>query len=276
MSLTSVVDSNKPFFAQHVRRPTVRPELPILVEPTRDPSLIGSAVDYAFRYGCRACWDVEEKEAVAWHGVNRLLFAYGPRAQAYKTAVSRVQAAERRMDAFEDVEDFGPEEAVACLHLARMEVFARGGPVDRFVHLLEVQPDQGQIDEVVRMFGLVTWDAFDPSERMLLNPTFGRGSDLVDGADADLVIDDLLVEIKTLKKSALHAGTIRQLVGYAVLANTYGVMGDTGTPITRLGVWYARSGEFISWDLDEVCDAEGQREVARLFAGLANKRRRAS
>ena len=269
MSLTSVVDSNKPFFARHVGRPAVRPELPILVEPTRDPSLIGSAVDYAFRYGCRACWDVEEKEAVAWHGVRRLL-QLGPKSREFQFAAGRVRAAVTVLEGLDDVEEFGVDEAVACLHLARMEVFARGpAPLHVYLRFLEQDPTAEQVAEVLRMFELITWDALDPAGRMLLNPTFGRGTKLVGGADADLVIDDLLIEIKTLKKSALHAGTIRQLVGYAVLANTYGVMGDTGTPITRLGVWYARSGELISWELDEVCDAEGQQEVVRLFERLA-------
>ena len=37
------------------------------------------------------------------------------------------------------------------------------------------------------------------SEKCYLNPTFGDASNLVGGADADIILDDMLIDIKTTK-----------------------------------------------------------------------------
>src|SRR4051794_3614343 len=53
---------------------------------------------------------------------------------------------------------------------------------------------------------------------VVLNPTFARSADL-DGADADLIVDRLLLEVKTNKAVTRRSTVVWQLLGY-LLADT--------------------------------------------------------
>jgi hypothetical protein len=75
----------------------------------------------------------------------------------------------------------------------------------------------------------------------LLNPTFGEASHLVGGADIDLVIDDVMFEIKTTQKLELTRDYFNQLMGYYILYRIGGIDGmHPQHKITRLGIYHSR------------------------------------
>ncbi len=79
-----------------------------------------------------------------------------------------------------------------------------------------------------------------------LNPTFD-GSALIGGADADLIVDGCLLEIKTtVRPDTLPRDVIYELLGYVLLdfTNAY--------RIGSVGVYMSRQGEFVSWPLAEL------------------------
>jgi hypothetical protein len=68
-------------------------------------------------------------------------------------------------------------------------------------------------------------------------PCFAGSAD-VGGADADLIVGDFLLEIKTNGRPANTATqSLRQLLGYLLLA--YG--------IRSVGIYYTRHGQLIQW-----------------------------
>ncbi len=69
----------------------------------------------------------------------------------------------------------------------------------------------------------------------ILNPTFA-GSSLVGGADADLIADGCLIEIKTSKDSRIRPEWIHQLVGYLLLDD------DDRRAIRTVGIYMSRQG----------------------------------
>ena len=79
---------------------------------------------------------------------------------------------------------------------------------------------------------------------VILNPTF-TGSDDVGGADADLIVDDCLIDIKTTKSKSLDRDTAYQLVGYMLLdyENKY--------RISSLGFYLSRIPALIVWPANE-------------------------
>ncbi|MCP4916688.1 MAG: hypothetical protein GY913_07165, partial [Proteobacteria bacterium] len=187
MSLTSVVNSSRPFFKQHVTRPAVRPSLPVRVPRTSDPSRMGSSIDYAMRYGCAAEFDTVSHRPTAHTALQRLAHALGPRSTTFRRTASEVRSAEALLSTLDSAEAFRPEHAEAALILGRMEVFARGGRHTlQYAHLLDDPPTNEQIAELMALYDLITWDALEPASLMALNPTFGDGSRWVGGADADL------------------------------------------------------------------------------------------
>lgn len=85
---------------------------------------------------------------------------------------------------------------------------------------------------------------FSPKQHVYLNPTFAL-SEKVGGADADLIVDDKLIELKTAKQLSLTKRTLLQLSGYAALHALGGISMDQNTTvrsIAKVGVYFARHG----------------------------------
>lgn len=103
------------------------------------------------------------------------------------------------------------------------------------------------------------WDAIRGRDTWL-NPTFGVASALVGGADADLVVGDTLVEIKTTKSGAIERDQMRQLVGYACLGRASGAHG-----VNNVAVYASRFGrlEMIP-PRGDVTDGKYRRTAAQL------------
>ena len=72
----------------------------------------------------------------------------------------------------------------------------------------------------------------------VLNPVF-EGSTDVGGADADLIVDGTLVDIKSTTKPNLDKATVYQLLGYLFLDYTNEYQVD------ELGVYYSRTAELV-------------------------------
>ena len=94
-------------------------------------------------------------------------------------------------------------------------------------------------------------------------PCFAGSVD-VNGADADLVIDDLLLkDIKTHRNPANHLReSLRQLLGYMLLDY------DDSHRIRRVGLYYTRHAHLSRWDAGDLIRALGAEP------GLAELRRR--
>ncbi|HEY9245715.1 MAG TPA: hypothetical protein VIO11_02605, partial [Candidatus Methanoperedens sp.] len=109
--------------------------------------------------------------------------------------------------------------------------------------------------DLKKLISIVNPDSFKARDLCMLNPTFGEGSKLVGGADADLLIDDTLIDIKTTKSLELSRDTFNQLVGYYIL---FKVGGIDGAPfklgIENLGIYYSRYGELYMFSIKMVMD----------------------
>jgi hypothetical protein len=86
------------------------------------------------------------------------------------------------------------------------------------------------------------------------------GSPDVDGADADLIAGDLLLEIKTHANPAKTAcDTLRQLLGYLLLDY------DDSYQLTQAGIYYTRHARLVRWTISDLLQALGcPEEVAGL------------
>lgn len=115
------------------------------------------------------------------------------------------------------------------------------GPKATLSQVLDLVEDR-LVSDVQAMTGLVTathrWML--DVDVAVMNPTFARSVDL-GGADADLVLDGLLLEVKTSKRVSLRAGVVWQLLGY-LLADT-----DDRYDIETVGLYWARHGLLWTW-----------------------------
>lgn len=79
---------------------------------------------------------------------------------------------------------------------------------------------------------------------IVLNPTFSA-SEMLGGADADLILGHRLIDIKTVKKAEADRPNLWQLAGYflADLEDHYG--------IDEVGFYFSRHGSQIAWRVED-------------------------
>ena len=96
-------------------------------------------------------------------------------------------------------------------------------------------------------------EKFRAQQTCVLNPTFGEASLLVGGADADLLMDGRLIDIKTMSKLEMKREDFNQLMGYYALSRLGGVDDVISeNPIRELGIYSARYAEFLTFPVDDV------------------------
>jgi hypothetical protein len=82
------------------------------------------------------------------------------------------------------------------------------------------------------------------SQPVDLNPTFAGSID-VGGADADLIVNGCLLDVKATKNPAIEAVWLRQLAGYVLLDY------EDEHHIDSVGIYMVRQGALLCWPLDE-------------------------
>lgn len=90
------------------------------------------------------------------------------------------------------------------------------------------------------------------SNNIYLNP-FMRSGKLVKGADADIITDNCIYEIKTVKRLEITEDYIHQLLGYYVLNRMDGLYEvKTKSVIDSIGVYFSRHKKLYKYDIDDI------------------------
>ena len=137
-----------------------------------------------------------------------------------------------------------------CIVMAMMEAAYRSyGAEDSQLETSESPldiPESHWIDDMRKL----SWKFYDDYNHLLalphtLNPTFEGSSD-VGGADADLIVDGTLIDIKTTVNPRIEPDWIRQLLGYVLLDYS------DRHQISSIGLYMARQGILFEWGLEDV------------------------
>lgn len=111
----------------------------------------------------------------------------------------------------------------------------------------------------------------------VLNPRFGEGSRLIRGADADLLIDGTLIEIKTTKKMELAREHFNQLIGYLAMSRIWGIDGlEKGTKIKSVGIYFARYASMQILDIQKMLPSVGSQNFLNWFRDQVEQYRQRS
>jgi hypothetical protein len=133
-----------------------------------------------------------------------------------------------------------------ALCLAQIDPIVRRGYVDENLGIVH----QEDIVDLHNLLSVVDPKVFKARKVCLLNPTFGDASRLVKGADCDLIIDDMLIELKTTKKPEFQTPYFYEIMGYVTLSQLRGLDSLQQKPELHTGaVYFARHGYLFSFDL---------------------------
>ena len=135
--------------------------------------------------------------------------------------------------------------ASSCIDLALLDNFYRGGFLPKQVPWTNHDDD---VKDLLNLHRILPAD-FGAGEHVDLNPTFGNWSHYVGGADADLVIGDVLVDIKTTKNLELSDKFWHQLIGYAILDELNSKEMEDPPNINRVSIYFSRHGAAWIYDI---------------------------
>jgi hypothetical protein len=128
------------------------------------------------------------------------------------------------------------------------------------------------VQDLKNLIGAIEPRLFKARKLCLLNPTFGKASLLVGGADADLVIDDTIIDIKTTKNLTCLPRDFHQLIGYYVL-HQIGSIGETRAKlkIKNVAIYFSRFAYLHSFEIKEIIEPSTFPEFLKWFETRALK-----
>jgi hypothetical protein len=230
---------------------------------TNDAGKMGTAIDYGIRFYL-------QKKYAAAH--PNLLIAQ----LAVKVAPLNIQnrmnnIVREAMTFLNNATSINRDFAYHCWQLANIDTLWRTGLIPKDI------PDQISNKEIVEFLGIMkgvtqNWPIVD--KYCVLNPTFGIASNLVNGADADVVQDDVIVDIKTIRRPNIP-DLLHQLVGYAaleVMDFIDGKPGKSNADLTKyLGGYFARHDWFVKWPIEQIVSKEDLEGLAEFFTAEVNR-----
>lgn len=264
MGLTSFVGNKdvKERLKQEFPSPKFSVKKPLLAPPlTTHYSLVGTAFDYLLRFylkrlnpqAVESRWFAENAVTVLF--MNKDGFAIHvdtgevevvPELMPHKADVSMFHKIKRILSEAKTAYKLYVKTGkitnallTSAILLANLDIIFRTGRFEDYVELDTVSDED--IKDLTNLIKIVPAAQFKTNKVCLLNPTFGEASKLVGGADADLVIDNTLVEIKTTKKLELQRRYVNEIIGYYCL---YKIGGIDGLPqdckIKDFAVYFSR------------------------------------
>ena len=266
MSLTFMLkDSTVQELFSTFRFKTRQTDAPIAApQPPNNHPPTGAAFDYLARFWLK----LRHPDAVTypWQAKNGILKLcmwahtnpqqYGWRALA---ALKSFESAEREYKAYISTRNLTEGLLRAALRLAELDAAYRGN--QRAAVGIGVEPPDGAVADLRALWNvMVDGDLAKIRSPMRLNPDFGDATDLVGGADADIIADDILIEIKTGKNPTFSQKHFRQLAGYAALQR----LAD-GPDFREVGVYLARYGRLLTVDAEIIYGAAGFGEFLEKF-----------
>ena len=212
---------------------------------TKHYSLIGTAFDYLLRFHVeRLNPDALTSDWVAELAVE----VTRPKPEIYEKLTKTIDVIKKGPYAdFLKTGKLSETLVASTIILAKLDLILRIGRLDP--NILDYQ-DEDVLD-LRNLISIVDDSLFKSKNFCSLNPTFGNASGLVGGADADLIIDDTLIDIKTTKNLKFEREYYNQLIGYYVLSKI-GHIDGLNNKIKKVGIYFSRHGIFHSIPVSQI------------------------
>lgn len=266
----------KSWLKYHFPTPRLVNVKPIIVAPStkteKQSGLIGTAYDYLFRFKIehlnrnklviKERWVAEstiemisrnenyftklDAKEISWlNSIPNFPFPGKSTSQicsTIKTILTKFQIAKQRYIKFLQDGKLNDDIIESCIFLALLDLYPRCGILsDEIIR----KPIKCIADEIKLIYLITDWNKFKAKEVCFLNPTLGSKKYEVTG-DADLIIDNTIIEIKTSKKFELQRNHLNQVIGYYFLSLVHPKIKRLGFSIKSIGIHMARYDHFIN------------------------------
>ena len=252
MSLTSFLKkpnikanfkNNFPLKRQKIAGELVAPPI------TKNYSLIGTAFDYLLRFYIKQINpNVHESETWIADSGLEIIKKFPMYAKLSERAEMLLETAKKDYKEYLDGGIFTKSLIESSIRLAQLDLFYRILPQPEISKI-----DKNDIRDLNNLTEIINPEIFCTDNQCFLNPSFGNASELVGGADADLIIGDTLIDIKTTKNLSFRSEFYFQLIGYYILSRIGGIDGfGMNYPINKIGVYFSRFGVLHTINISEI------------------------
>lgn len=244
------------------------PNLKAQIKPERrvlplaeNPQLLGIAFDYLLRFYIKYLnpHATEQEQWVAEAAVDRLKESQFN--HLYEQACLILNQAKENYAAFQKTGQITDDLLKSTLLLGKLDPFVRRRVIDENLQSI----NSSDLEDLRNLIKAVDVNLFRFPGTITLNPTWGKASRLVGGADGDLIIDDLLVDIKTIKDFTLSRKNFNQLMGYYTLSVLNRIKEPSAKELNRLGIYFSRFKFLYEFNVDEVVNPETFQQFLEWF-----------
>lgn len=262
LSFIRIPEVNKKF-NETFPKPSFKYDPKIIAPPlTNNYSLVGTAFDYLMRFYLKYLNpEAIESSWVAEHGVGILkLFELARVAENGEELLKMLESIfgnklliNIEKDAIEKIDSIIQHVKTAfteylqtgnmkdelielIINLAKIDLIIRVGIIEPTIGVV----NKNDIEDLRKLVSIVDQNKFKSKKICVLNPTFGEGSILVGGADSDLLLDNTLIDIKTVKSLEFEKRSYNQLIGYYILYTVGGIDYAPSALIENVGIYYSR------------------------------------
>ena len=238
--------------------------------PSGENDLVGIAFDYFLRiYAQRLNNKYFEKELIA----KKALPILGPcdietfDLVASEPVYEKNEYTDYALDTLKDLDAFrkkylkngqiSNDFLICILKVSQFDLIYRSGVFLGYFKKIE----DYQVDDLRKIVMNIKESYFRGKQYVIGNPSFGKASRLVGGADGDLIIDQKMVEVKTVKSTAKWKEYLRQLLAYYALLENGGVDGISfSVKIDTLSIYFSRHAEMVDFPLISIFQSKNEKE----------------
>ena len=196
--------------------PKFSDELPILAIPrTKNYTLIGTAFDYLLRF-----YISRNSLVVNNNWICEEVKEFAKYEDDLKEIVEKIiNNAKNSFDNYIKTGLLTEDIIRSVIQLAKLDgIFRSGGLLPNSIDI-----EQNDIEDLKKLYSIIPHDIFKTNKQCILNPSFGTASLMVGGADADLILGDTLIDIKTTSSLKFPRSYFLQLIGYYILNDLAGI-----------------------------------------------------
>lgn len=212
-----------------------------------DVRLAGTAYDYLLRFYIKyQNPHAEESEWIAEYALPH--FNRRGQNDLFNQAKNVIDQARNNYQEFLTNGQFTNELLQSALLLGKLDAVMRAG----YIHDGWSAINHQDIQDLQNLVSLLKPDFFKSSGKIILNPTWTEAAQLVRAADGDLILDDLLVDFKTVKELKLELRVFHQLMCYYILSVIQRKQEEDAIELKRLGIFFSRFGMLYEFNVRDV------------------------
>ena len=207
--------------------------------------------------------------------INRLELYFGKR--QFLKIEEHYKKYEKEIEKYKKSGKLTTNTAKACIFFANLDIIYRAGYFENKMPVLEkFKIDPLDVNDLMNLTKVIPNELTINSKYIILNPTFGKMSKRLP-ADGDLIIGDLLIDIKTTKECKIRSYEWNQLLGYYAFAKLGGItVGDKNKKmkINNIGIYFSRHGYLWTFNIDEYLNDNKKEWLMKFFKKYENSEKK--